>query len=182
MNIPVSSPGQLLRFAVQCCRLRGGPQDIAHSPALLIGLIAASLVLDQLIGNLIDFKGPLLGRSLLSMVLLLGLSWTALTMRGLQHRYVQTASTLVLCAMAFSVLILPVSLLFGSAPSEEVPLNATQMLMAWLGLGIVAWKVCVDAHIVRQAIDAPFSLGVMLALSWAIADWALGQAIFSGAT
>jgi hypothetical protein len=153
-----------------------------HSPKLLITLIVSSVLLDLGIGRLIGYEGNLLGRSLLSIVLLLALSWTALTMRGMLHRYVQTASALLLCAMAFSVLMLVLALAFGSAPTPDATLNGAQMLIAWLGLAVLVWKIWVDAHIVRQAIDAPISLGVMLALSWAIADWALGQAIFPSAT
>ena len=162
--------------------MRGGPQDMAHSPKLLVVLIIASVLLDLSLGSLIDYEGPLLARSLLSMVLLLALSWTALSLRGMLHRYVQTASALVLCAMFFSIIVLPLAMAFGTPPAADEPLNSAQMLIALSGLAIVIWKIWVDAHIVRQAIDAPLSLGIMLALSWAIADWALGQAIFPSAT
>jgi hypothetical protein len=182
MNEPLPSMAVLLGIVRNLCRFRGGPQDISHSPTLLVVLLVASVVLDLGIGSLIGAKEPLLARSLLSTALLLGLCWVALTMRGLTHRYVQTASALVACAMAFSILILPLALLFGSPPNSTVALTPAQMLIAWLGLVMVIWKVCVDAHIVRNAIEAPFSLGFLLALSWAIADWALSRAVFAGVT
>src|SRR5690606_19198902 len=133
----------------------------------------ASIILDLGIGNASEYSGPLFARSLLSMVLLLALCWTALSLRGMLHRYVQSASALVLCAMVISAIALPLALAFGAPPVADPPLSSAQKLIALIGLAVVIWKIWVDAHIVRQAIDAPISLGVMLALSWAIADWAL---------
>lgn len=182
MSATLPSIGELLAIAGRLVRLRSGPHELTHSPKLLIALIVSSVILDLGIGSAIEYSGPLLARSLLSMVLLLALSWTALSLRGMLHRYVQTASALVLCAMVFSVIALPLALAFGTPPAADQPLNGAQMLIALIGLAVVIWKIWVDAHIVRQAIDAPMSLGVMLALSWAIADWALGQAIFPSAT
>ena len=92
-----------------------------------------------------------------------------------------TIMALVACAMAFSVLILPLALLFGNPQGEEVILTRAQTLIVWLGLGTLIWKIAVDAHIVRQAIDAPYWLGFLLALSWTIADFALSRVLFSSA-
>ena len=80
------------------------------------------------------------------------------------------------------MLILPLALLFGTPPADGAVPTPTQMLIVWLGLGTLVWKIAVDAHVVRQAIEAPFWLGFLLALSWVIADFALARVIFGGAS
>ena len=178
MSESTASPGRLLTVVFALCRFRGGPQELPHSQGLLAGLLVAGLLLDLGSGNALELKEPLLARSLLSAMLLLALSWTALAIRGLRHRYLQTASALVACSIAFSLLILPLAFLFGKPPVPEVAPTPGQMLIVWLGLATLVWKISVDAHIVRQAIDAPYWLGFLLALSWAIADFALSRVLF----
>lgn len=170
---------RLVEIVVGICRFRGGPQDLPFSSRLLIALIGAAVLTDYGSGHLLGFDDTLLARSLLSMSLLLALCWTALSIRSLGNRYVQTATALVSCSMAFSLLILPLAWFFGNPQGNDVTLSPVQVTIVWLGLGLLIWKVAVDAHIVRQAIDAPYWLGLMLAISWAIADYALTRAMFS---
>ena len=179
-------PFQLARLSeivVGLCRFRSGPQDLPCSSGLLIAVLGASVLLDYGSGSLLGYDDTLLARSLLSISLLLALCWTALSIRGLGNRFVQTATALVACSMAFSLLILPLAWLFGDPQGSEVILAPAQVMIVWLGLAVLIWKVAVDAHIVRQAIDAPYWLGLLLAISWAIADYALSRALFGdGAT
>ena len=176
------SLGRLLGVVLDLCRFRSGPQELPHSQGLLVALLVAGLALDLVTANALELTEPVLARSLLSCLVLLSLSWIALEIRRLGHRYLQTASALVACSIAFSVLILPLALLFGTPPADGAVPTPTQMLIVWLGLGTLVWKIAVDAHIVRQAIEAPFWLGFLLALSWVIADFALARVIFGGAS
>jgi hypothetical protein len=180
MNDGQSSLGRLLGVVLALCRFRGGPQELPHAPSLLYALIAASILLDLTTGKALGVTEPLLARILLSMLVLLSLCWIALAIRGLGHRYVQTASALVACSIAFSLLILPLAFLFGESPGPEGIASPGQILIAWLGLATLVWKIAVDAHIVRQAIESPYWLGFLLALSWAIADFALSRLMFGG--
>ena len=173
------SLGRLLGVVLDLCRFRSGPQELPHSQGLLVALLVAGLALDLATGNALELKEPVLARSLLSSLVLLGLSWVALAIRRFGHRYLQTASALVACSIAFSLLILPLALSFGTAPAAGVAPTPVQMLIVWLGLGTLVWKISIDAHIVRQAIEAPYWLGFLLALSWVIADFALARVIFS---
>lgn len=179
MNGSSFSPGRLVGTVVEICRFRGSPQEIPESQSLLAILLVCSVLLDLASGNLLELKEPLLARSLMSTLLLLALSWIALAIRGMSHRYVQTASALVACSIAFSLLILPLAMLFGNPQGVEVALTAGQRLIVWLGLATLIWKIAVDAHVVRQAIEAPFWLGFLLALSWAVADFALSRVLFA---
>ncbi len=163
------------------CRFRGGPQDLPHQPVLLVTLLAVSVALDLLTANLFNIGDSALGRSLFSTSLLLGFCWVALTICKRSDRFVQTAIALVACSMVFSVLILPLAMLFGTPAEADKLLTPLQTLLAWLTLGVLVWKIAVDAHNVRQAIEAPFWMGMALALAWSIADFALSRLLFGGA-
>ncbi|MGA9342824.1 MAG: hypothetical protein WBV61_10925 [Rhodanobacteraceae bacterium] len=180
MNPPRPSLFDFLRLVRDLCQLRRGPEDVPYAPRLLLVLIIASVSLDVALGAALDVKGSILPRSLLSTALILGLCWTALTARGLGARFVQAASALIACSMVFSVLMLPIAALTGAPPSSPDQLTSMQVLLAWTALAVIVWKLSVDAHILRRALNAPFALGFLLAFAWALADWALGRAVFNG--
>lgn len=163
------------------CQLRRGPDEVPYSPALLGLLVGASVLLDVLAGSLLGRAGDVLPRSLVSTGLVLALCWIALFIRRLGNRYVQTASALVACSIVFSLLILPFAWLAGPAPTPPAPLSPLQTLLWWAMLAIIIWNLAVNAHIVRRALDAPFAFGLALAFAWALADWALGHALFDAA-
>jgi hypothetical protein len=172
----------LVRLAIlvrDICQLKRGPEDIPYSTRLLVVLIGASVAIDVLSERVLGGHDAL-ARSLVSTTLVLALCWIALAMRRLGNRYVQTASALVACGIVFSLLVLPLALLAGPLPNDA-QLNPVQTLLVWATFAIFVWSVLVSAHIVRRALDAPFGLGVALALAWTIADWALGHALFDAA-
>lgn len=178
-DAPRSGSGLLVQ-TINLCRFRGGPQDLPHKPALLVALLGVSVALDLSTANLLDIGDSALGRSLFSTSLLLGFCWLTLAIRRLGYRFVQTAIALVACSMVFSILVVPLALLFGTPADKDTVLSPAQTLLAWLLLGVLVWKVAVDAHNVRQAIEAPFWMGMSMALAWAIADFALSRILFGG--
>lgn len=180
VNRPRHSLLAFLRLVRDLCQLRRGPEDMPYAPQLLMGLILASVLLDMALGAALGVEGSILPRSLMSTALILGLCWTALTARGLGARFVQAASALIACAMVFSLLMLPIAALTGAPPETPEQLTPVQVLLAWTALAVIVWKLSVDAHILRHALNAPFALGFLLAVAWAVADWALGRAVFHG--
>jgi len=172
---------QLAILVRDLCQLRRGPADIAYSPALLGLLVVASIVLDTLIGTLLDRAPHALARTLVSTGLMLTLCWIALSIRQLMPRYVQTASALVACSIAFSLLALPILWLIGPVPEPPAPMPPFAVLLSWALLALLLWNLAVNAHILRNALDAPFGLGLALAAAWLVADWALGHVLFDAA-
>ena len=152
------------------------------SKTLLGILVGSSILLDVATGSLLGNPANLLARSLVSTALVLALVWIALSMRQLGNRYVQTASALVACSMVFSLLILPFAWLAGPTPPPPAALTPLQVLLGWAMLAIIVWNLTVNAHIARRALDAPFAMGFALAIAWALADWALGHALFDAAS
>lgn len=166
------------RSTIDLCRFRGGPADQPYSPIRLAALIVAVTVLDIVIGNLIGEGSNVFARSLLSTGVILVLCWAALAIRQLGNRYVQTATALLACSFVFSLLQLPLALLAGPPPASAQGLSTVQILLGWLTLGVFAWQVCVDAHIMQHALEAKLGLAFALVVSWVLAYWALDSYLF----
>jgi len=163
------------------CQLRRGPEEMPYSKPLLGSLIGVSVVIDVATGSLLGSATDILPRSLISTGLVLALCWIALSIRRFGNRFVQTASALVACSMVFSLLILPFAWLAGPSPTPPAELTPLQVLLGWAILVIIVWNLAVNASIVRRALEAPFALGFALVLAWALADWAIGHALFDAA-
>lgn len=183
MNHPLL---EFLALVRDLCRFRRGPQDLPHAPVLLGLLIALGTFIDLVSGVLLGGIPHMLARSLVSTALVLGLCWIALALRHRLARYVQTATALVACGIAFSLAILLFAWLAGSPPATPAELTPLHVLLGWGMLTLIVWSVAVNAHILRHALDAPFMFGLALASTWtladwALADWALGHALFDAA-
>ncbi len=171
----------LIRLATlvrDICQLRRGPEELPYSRRLLGVLLVVSVAIDVASGRLLGGHDEL-ARSLVSTMLVLVLCWIALAARHLVNRYVQTATALVACGIVFSLLVLPLGLIVPT--SGDASLTPLQTLVVWAMFAVFVWSVLVEAHILRRALDAPFGLGVAIALAWTIADWALGHALFDAA-
>jgi hypothetical protein len=176
-----SPASEFALLVMDLCHLRRGPDEMPYSPVLLALLIVAGVLLDVVTGRLLGAGANVLLRSLVSTAVVLALCWIALRIRRLENRYVQTASALVACSIVFSLLVLPLAWLSGPAPATPAEMTPRHVLLSWAMLGLIVWNLVVVAHIVRRALEAPFGFGLALALAWAVAAWALGQALFDGA-
>jgi len=178
MNPALPPRPELARLVVDLCRLRGGPQDVPYSPNLLVALFVAGIALDTLGGSINADAGTALASSLLSNGVVLALCWIALTIRGQGNRYVQTASALLACSFAFTLLQLPLAWLGGPPPATAAELGGLQILLGWAMIAVFLWQVAVSAHIMRHAMDAPYGLALALVVAWVLAYWALDGALF----
>lgn len=158
------------------CLLRRGPQDLPYSVSLLLGVAAAcvALQLGVAIVRSVPLGGVLAG-ALLWLMFTLGALNIVLTLRGLRNRFVQAATALLGCALAFTLLSLPIALLVGEPPASGDKMTALQLLLGVVSLPLLIWKVVVDAHVFRHSFDIPFISGVVIALLWIIAAMALAS-------
>ena len=168
----------LLYLLRDICQLRRGPQDVPYSPGLLAVICMATLLLQLSIAWVFDVKGDALLAGILGLAFNLGLLHLVLTLRGLTTRFVQAACALLGCAIFFTLLVLPITLLMGglqtAAPDHMTPVQA---LLALVALPIVAWKLVVDAHILRHSLNLPFFGGLAVALFWVLATYLLAVAL-----
>jgi hypothetical protein len=158
----------LLTLIRDICLLRRGPQDVPYSIPLLAAVAAACIVLQ--LGVAVARNVPL-GQVFGGAVI-----WLLFTMRGLRNRFVQSATALLGCALAFTLLSLPIALLVADRPLTTDQVTPLQLLLGVVSLPLLVWKIAVDAHVFRHSFDIPFLSGIVIALLWIIAATALAAA------
>ncbi|HEU4665670.1 MAG TPA: hypothetical protein VFS55_16700 [Dokdonella sp.] len=162
------------------CLLRTAPQDLPHAPGLLAAFVVAGIVLAGVAGAMLGDVAGALAQSLLAAAVVLGLCWAALALRRLRNRYVQTATALFACDVAFTCVQIPLLLLASPPPATPAELTGVQVLVGWLVIALFAWQLGVNAHIMRHALDASFGFALVLVATWAVAGWSLSRLLLGG--
>lgn len=141
-------------------RLRRGPQDVPHSPTLLL----LTLVPYALLGSALAAFAMPASQALLygptETALLALLVYLALAVRRRPARYAQTLSALLLVGVVFNALSLPLTALAR-------PENGLGLLI----LVLVAWSFAVSVHILRLALDIPVPGSVLVNLGFFFAAY-----------
>jgi hypothetical protein len=157
--------------------LRRGPQDLPYSPQLLL-TVGALCVLLQLTVTLMRGvpAGAVILGAMLWLAFTLGALRLILQMRGLGNRFVQAATALLGCNLAFTVFAIPVALLTGDTPpATPEAMTPGQVLAGIVALPLLLWKIAVDAHVFRHSFEIPFLSGIVIALLWIVAALALSS-------
>jgi hypothetical protein len=164
------------------CRFRRGPQDLPYSPSLARALVFADAGAGLLYLRVVGAADDGIGRLAASLLIALVLPWVMLRSRGLGGRYVQTLSALVGTGVLFTLAYLPVAAMAADlpAPSIDVAPTRQQLAVAWLTLGLVAWKLTINGHIWRHAMDWPLAAGIALALGAFVLEIGLLRLVFAG--
>lgn len=172
----------LLRLLLELCRLRIGPQDLPWSLPLARALVVLSLALDLLYAAVLDAERVVALRLLLSLALLLGVPWLLLAWRGFPQRYLQTLAAIAGTGVLFKLAMLPLALAIVDLPLPTTPeqLVPAQVLVGWLTLALLSWKLVVNAHILRHALDLRFGFGLLIALAVFALELVLAQALVAG--
>ena len=141
-------------------RLRRGPQDVPHSPALLL----LALVPYALLGCALAAFAMPTSQALLygptEAALMALLVYLSLAVRRRPARYVQTLTALTLVGVVFNALSLPLTALAR-------PENGLGLLI----LALVAWSFAVSVHILRLALDIPVPGSVLVNLGFFFAAY-----------
>lgn len=154
--------------------LRRGPQDLPHSPHALRLIVIATIifggVVDALLGDSSDLA---MVRMAVGIGLSLGLIYLALKTREFQARFTQTAMASLLVAVLATVLLVPGLALLGPLPepgTRPEALGGAQLLLMLLLSAIGIWKLIVDAHILRHALEVRllFALPIAFAMELAV--------------
>lgn len=159
-----------------CC-LRRGPQDLPYAPRALLAMAVLFLVLQQAAAWLLGLAGENLGAGVLSLAVNFGALFLLLNLRNLRSRFVQAATALLGVAMVFFAISVPLMFAFGTPPHTPADATPIQMLIALLVFPMLAWKLIVDAHVLRHSLDVPFLAGLAIAVLWLIAEFAVSAAI-----
>ena len=172
----------MLRLLWDLCRFRRGPQDLPFSPSLARALVIADAGAGLLYLQVVKAGDGGIARLAMSLIIALLLPWVLLRSRGLGDRYVQTLTALIGTGVLFTLAYLPVAWLAADLPPPEpdaIP-SRKQLVVAWLTLGLVAWKLAINGHIWRHAMNWPLAAGIALALGAFVLEIGLLRLLFGG--
>lgn len=170
----------ILRQLWRICLLRAGPQDLPFSPALTRGLVVLGVGADLVFVSLLEAAQHDLARVGLSLALLLVLPWLLLASRGMQARYAQTLAAFAGTGVLFTLAFLPLALQAVDLPRPDPNVTPTreQLVVGWLSIGLFVWKLALNGHIWKHALDWPRAGGVLLALGIFLLELGLMRALF----
>lgn len=161
----------LIQFFFDLALLRRTPQDLPASPALLVLLALASLVLGAANGSAM-FGGvrEALGANLLDLVLSMIMLFVLLQFRGHPGRWTQTATAFFgLGLLAGAVMLLV------RAPAEAMGLAGPAML---IDLVLAVWLHVALGHVLRHALNVPLMAGVIIVLAYTMMAFQLIVQVF----
>ena len=136
-------------------RLRSGPQDVAASSGLLLGLAVCYVLQGLLTGELIN-EPDAAPRTFLAIAVQFAVITALLRMKSLGGRVQQTLTAMAGTGILFGLISIPLLLQFR--PDTEQP----GLALAYLGL--FAWSLAVDGHIYRHALSIKISMGILTAV------------------
>ncbi|MCK7594625.1 hypothetical protein [Pseudomarimonas salicorniae] len=168
-----------MRVLLDLCLLRRGPQDLPYSPTLTRNLVLVGLGCDLLYVSLLEVPGAL-PRVGFGLAMALLVPWLLLSWRRHSERYAQTLGALVGTGVLFTLAFLPIALWAQQhAPPEGVKeLTREQIAAGWMVLGMLGWKLAVNGHILRHALDLPRVAGLALALAWFLVEFNVDRLLF----
>ena len=169
----------LLRLLLDLCLLRRGPQEMPYSPRLTRDLVLAGVACDLIYVAALEVSGAL-PRVGFGLVMALLVPWLLLAWRQRKERYAQTLGALVGTGVLFTLMFLPLALWAQQhVPEPGVDsLSREQIAAGWLVLGLLGWRMAVNGHILRHALDLPRMAGLALAMGWFLLEFNLDRLLF----
>lgn len=159
----------VLMNLAQLLRLRGGPQNFPASWVLMIFLLSAYLVQNLVTGQQLEDPNAA-AKSLMAVSLQIFVLAGLLFWRKHLERFAQTMSALAAMGIFFNMVTW--GLLSMSDPTVNQPLLA----LVWFAVFI--WSLFVDAHIYRNALSVPFSVGMLVTVLILAASYVLIEMLF----
>lgn len=152
------------------CLLRTAPQELPHSWELLGLTLTVGLGLGYAAMWAYGPAPNAVPTLLIGLLFTLGFIYGILAFRGLQIRFVQTASAIFGTDAIITLISLPV--LSAAATGND---QDAYLLLAMAGLG--TWNLLVMGHILRHALSLPLLGGILVALGYIFASLFVSQLI-----
>jgi hypothetical protein len=168
----------MLRYFVSLCLLRSGPADAPPSSSLLVQTLLAYLSIGWLISMLhLELAEGLLS-TLVDAALLMGMTGGLLAVRGYKARLQQTLIALMGAGILLGILAFPL-LLWLKIAAQQVGFSPT--LASLLLIGLMIWSIAITANIMREALSVSFTVGVLVAVIYALVSIQVMNFLFSAA-
>jgi hypothetical protein len=155
--------------------LRKGPENIPASVTVLafaIGLLLLSFFCSAIL--ITESGNDSLSLSFLITIFSYVLYWLILVVNGYANRLLPTISSIMACGSLLTITQVAAQVFLG--PFLSVNLT---FIVAWL---IEIWKIPVKGHIIARAIGQHWYLGIVIAMTIFIMQYAAYRALIGSAT
>lgn len=166
----------LIKVFIDIALWRKGPQHLPASGLLLAATTLAYFGMSFALGSAqqmlaADVKGrpvdPLLTRTLLELVIVLGWMWLLLALFKRADRFWQSATALMGTGIVISPIVIVAQLaLWRIGPTNPV---AWPVWLTLLGAGV--WFLLVVAHIVRSSLEIKLFPAIVLTMLYAVSEY-----------
>jgi hypothetical protein len=162
--------------------LRRGPQDLPYSLLLLVVAGLASMAVSYWATSLVlPDQSDLLPSVVAGVLLHLGFLYLLLNALQRQARFVQTALAKLLVDVLFTAVVLPLlpmiePLRHGNPTPESVTAGAAFASLLFIAFGI--WRIVVDAHVMRQALEIRLLPALLINIALVFASQIVLVALF----
>ena len=160
---------RVLMNLAQMLRLRGGPQNLPASWPLMVVLLSAYLVQNLVTGQQLEDQNAA-AKSLLAICLQVLVLTGLLFWRKHPERFTQTMSALAAMGIFFNMITW--ALLSMSDPALNQP------ILALIWFAVFIWSLFVDAHIYRNSLSVPFTIGMLVTVLILAASYVLIEMVF----
>lgn len=148
----------LLTLLINIMRLKAAPQNLPCSRFLMLFCIGSYLLMGLVISLLDQSFGLALLSAGVDTVLLIGLAYLALWVRGYQGRAIQTIIAFTSTGTLFELMGWPL-VAYLQQTSADNPSNLSLLLLV-----LIVWNITVIGHILRHAVDVSIWIGTGIAL------------------
>ncbi len=154
----------VLQYFFALCLLRTGPAKAPPSSRLLAQTLLGYLAAGWLVASLHLGVAESLLSSVIDAVLLIGMTGGLLAVRGYLTRLQQTLIALAGSGVILGILAWPLLLWLKMAQQAGVSPGMGPLLL----FGLMLWTLAVTAHIMRHALSVSFTVGVLIAVLYAL--------------
>lgn len=164
--------------------LRRGPQDLPFSPNLLGTVFIVDVALSALMEYQLGLGDGALLRNIAATALGLGVIYLMLYAKQLQARFIQAGLAFLLVSVVFTTLIVILFTVLAPLPlpgTKPEDVTGAQLLTMLAFFALALWKLAVDAHVLRHALEIRYLLALPMALGLHFAISVLVAALFGSA-
>jgi hypothetical protein len=165
----------LLKPFLAISLLRAAPQDLPASSMLLTLAVLVYAAVGVALSVITLPWGSAVLASLLDTVLLVAFGYTALSLRGLGARFIQTATALTGSLAVLGIVSLPLTAWLYQAEIAQLGFGLPLGLL----YGMLFWNVMVIAHIFRHALNASLGMALAISVAYLVVSLTILNALFA---
>jgi hypothetical protein len=155
---------------------RGGPRDVPPSRGLLLVAAALYTATSAAVSLLIDGPELAFARGAADLVFTTGAFWLCLAVGRRSFRLTQTLTAMFATGTLVSLPMIAVLLLADAVGPQGPVAGAVKLTLVPLQI----WGLCVVAHIVRAALEAPLVVGIAVATTYFLLGYLFVEQLFPG--